>query len=158
MTALNPAWRFGHHPRHIASLGLWPIDDWTVKVYTIAGVDGRVSPRLLDAAGDIVRNALPRPGVCAQRYGAAFVLVHEAQAFNTVAVDWWQNVNELNHRFFRAPAGSSAFIDITASGESACVWELRVQAFERDAWLTHVLTEGRADLEGYAQARLNEMC
>lgn len=150
-------WRLTHTPRRIASQGLWQIHDWSVKAYTIAGTGASVAARLLGAAKTIASETLPRPGIAPHRYGAAFVIVHEAPAFNTIAVDWWQNANELNHRFFRAPAGAHAFCDITASGESACVWELRVQAFERHAWLSHVLLQGRTDIDAYLRDSVDEL-
>ncbi|MEQ1810292.1 MAG: hypothetical protein ABL889_10210 [Terricaulis sp.] len=157
MTYSHPDWRFDHTLRPIAPIGLWRIEDWSIKAYAIAGVEAKIAPKLVETAKMIARTTLPHPGVTPKRYGAGFVIVHEAQAFNTVAVDWWQNINELNHRFFRAPAGASDFADITATGESACVWELHVQAHERNTWLTHVLRDGRADLEQYFQEWLSEM-
>jgi hypothetical protein len=39
---------------------------------------------------------------------------------------------------------------------SACVWDLRVQAFERDAWVEEVLQNvSGAGVEGYMARRLN---
>ena len=89
-----------------------------------------------------------------------FVIIHEAHAFNTVVVDWWEQVNELRHHVFRAASDSpESFTEITSSGEAVCVWELRVQAFEREAWLRSVLEAPEGpDLSIYLGERLNEIC
>ena len=40
---------------------------------------------------------------------------------------------------------------------SVCVWDLRLQSFEREAWIKHVLQKPDApDFEGYLAERLNE--
>lgn len=42
------------------------------------------------------------------------------------------------------------------SDSSICVWDLRLQSFEREAWIKHVLCNPEApDLESYLGARLN---
>jgi len=44
-----------------------------------------------------------------------------------------------------------------SSDSSVCVWDLRLQSFEREAWIKHVLRKLTApDFEGYLAARLNE--
>ena len=48
-------------------------------------------------------------------------------------------------------------IDMTATGPAACVWDLRVIGFERDAWLSKVLRNpGGPDIDAYLFERLNE--
>ena len=141
-----------HTVRPVRFLELWRNGGWAVKMYGISTEDERPPPMLVDTAREIAVSCLPHPPLTEERYGTAFVIVHEAPAFfNTVIVDWWERVNELRHHVFRAqPEAPTRFHEITASGEAACVWELRVQAFEREAWLLHVLqNEGGPDLDGY---------
>jgi len=40
---------------------------------------------------------------------------------------------------------------------SVCVWDLRLQNFEREAWIKHILAKANApDFDGYLNDRLNE--
>jgi len=40
---------------------------------------------------------------------------------------------------------------------SVCVWDLRLQSFEREAWIKYVLRRPKGpDFEGYLAERLNE--
>ena len=115
---------------------------------------------LVELAKTIAAQTLPKPAVTLARYGVGFVIIHEAHAFNTIVVDWWEKVNELRHHVFRAASDSpESFAEITSSGEAVCVWELRIQAFERDAWLRSVLEAPEGpDLASYLGNRLNEIC
>jgi hypothetical protein len=155
----HSAWVLSHHPRPIRPVERFTIDGWALKVYSVAGLGPVVSPLLIDCARQIAAQRLPQPAITALRYGVGFVVIHEAAAFNTVLVDWWECTNELRHHVFRAAAGSADFTEITESGESVCVWELRVQAFEREAWLRHVLNApGGSNLRNYLGALLSENC
>ena len=141
-----------HSVRSVRFLELVRLAGWAVKLYGISTEDEQPHADLIDAACEIALACLPTPPRTTDRYGAAFIVVHEAPAFfNTVIVDWWERVNELRHHVFRASAERPTdFHEITCTGESVCVWELKVQAFEREAWLLHVLqNQDGPDLEGY---------
>lgn len=114
---------------------------------------------LLEAAKDLTRDVLPQPAQMPDRYGVAFVTLHQAELFNQIIIDWWERVNELRHHVFKAlPDAPDDFFDITDTGEAFCVWELRVIGFERQAWLDHVLTHPDGpDLPGYLGCHLNEV-
>jgi hypothetical protein len=134
------------------------VRDWRLKLYGIRGPSAP-EPVGLDArAEEIAAGCLPSPAVAEGRYGVGFVIIHTAPSFHTILVDWWESVNELRHRVFRAPPGDpDAFVDITASGESVCVWELRVQAFERGCWIEDVLRGPRLPaLDAYLDRGLSE--
>lgn len=65
-------------------------------------------------------------------------------------VDWWVDENKLHHRLFidfeRAPHDAL----------TACVWDIAVMAFERDAWVEHMLrAPPPGDLDRYLAATLN---
>src|SRR5262245_4890647 len=158
MTTFNPPLR--HSRRLISDLGLHDTNQWRLKLYGIGGKEPDVSSVLVERAKTIAAQSLPAPAVTAARYGVGFVIVHEAHAFNTVVVDWWEKVNELRHHVFRAASDKSGpFDEITSSGEAVCVWELRVQAFEREAWLRCVLEHPEGpDLETYLGVGLSEIC
>jgi hypothetical protein len=145
---------FDHRPRRITPHGALQAGGWRVKLYAIEG-GGRPLPQsLLGTARLLAEGCLPAEARTETRYGEAFVIVHEAAAFNTVVVDWWEQTNELRHHVFRAPSGQASFVEITAGGESVCTWELRIQAFEREAWLAHVLCAETPDFEAYAATQL----
>ena len=150
-------WRLKHEPRRIAPLAPLVFRDWRLKAYGICGLGRPIPEAMVEAAAQIACEQTPTQAITSARYGVGFVIAHEARAFNTITVDWWENTNELRHKVFRAPTGAHSYLEITASGEMACVWELRIIAFERDAWLDCVLHEGRMDFAHYNSLALSGM-
>jgi len=129
---------------------------WRIKLYGIRQGGERPDERLLELGRITARMTLPRPAVTADRYGVAFVTVHQANLFNQIVVDWWERLNELRHRVHKAvPEAPEAFADITATGEAFCVWELAVIGHERSAWLRHVLEATQPNLDAYLEDTLS---
>jgi hypothetical protein len=144
--------------RPIRLLELWQPDGWQIKIYGIAS--GRPMPRgeLIEAAKDVAQTTLVTKADKTQHYSVGFVGVHDGRTGNFVFVDWWADENELHHHVFISPSGEPAELyDMTATGPTACVWDLRVIGFERDAWLSKVLRNPSGpDIDAYLAERLNE--
>lgn len=141
--------------RAIRPLGQWPLPPFRMKVYGIA-YQGAVPEALLAAAREIVAARIRDSAASTDHYGVGFVGVHAGRDANFVFVDWWANENELHHHVYVSPmAQPQALRHETPSGVSACVWDLQVQCFERQAWVDHVLKRHDApDVEGYLATSL----
>jgi hypothetical protein len=147
-----------YRARAIRFLEEWSCEGWRLKVYGIAYTGERPRAELIEAAKLIARECLPQPAVDDGRYGVGFVGVHDGRGANFVFVDWWADENELHHHVYTSASGElEKFYYTTPTGLSACVWDLRVQSFERDAWLEEVLRRpDGAAVERYLARRLNE--
>lgn len=141
--------------RSIRFLRLWEERGWRMKVYGIAYRREKPAPRLVAAALRLTGNCLPDPAVTATRYGVGYVGVHQGRGSNLVFVDWWEDENELHHRVFTStPDHPGVFQDRTATPLTACVWDLAVMGFERQAWVASALqAPGRPDLGRYVATR-----
>jgi hypothetical protein len=141
--------------RPIRPLGIFEHEAWRLKLYGIAYWGDRPPHALVDAAGACARRVLP--ALSAGRYGCGFLGVHAGRGHDFVFVDWWEDENELHHHVFIAPNGEPEKLEeATASGVCACVWDLAVICFERQAWVENVLTNPEGpDLEGYMRRRLD---
>ena len=144
--------------RPIRFLELWEHEGWKIKIYGICSLAEKPQSRFVKIAKEIAAENLPVPALGNDRYGVAFVTIHQARMFNQIILDWWGRENELRHHVFKANAETPySFKNITVSGEAFCVWELRVIGFERDAWLNAVLkNSGAPNIEKYLNLRLNE--
>lgn len=135
----------------------WQHAGWRLKVYGIAYRRSRPRVQLFETAKKLAGERLPRPHDGEGRYGVGFVGVHDGRGANFIFVSWWADENELHHHVYTAPSDElDDFKYITPSGLVACVWDLRVLGFEREAWLEKVLKAGRLDAESYMACRLNE--
>jgi hypothetical protein len=103
-------------------------------------------------------NALTTAAGSTKHYSVGFLGVHDGRTSNFVFVDWWADENELHHHVFISPTNEPAkLVDMTATGPAACVWDLRVIGFERDAWVETVLRNpAGANINAYLDRRLNE--
>jgi hypothetical protein len=147
-----------YEPRAIRFLEEWQDTGWRIKVYGIAYRRPAPREKLVETAKQIAWQCLPFPPDEDGRYGVGFIGVHDGRGANFIFVDWWADENELHHRVFAAPSHELTDLpEITATGLSVCVWDLRVQCFEREAWLETVLRNpNESSLEDYLHRRLNE--
>jgi len=160
--------------RPIRFLELATIDGWRVKTYGISAKGDTPSPTLVQTAKQLAGKALPTPPVrvnrngssddggepldSLDRYGVAVLIVHEAREGCFVLLDWWTGENMLQHHVYFSPdTNNPEFEDVADTGIGACVWELKVLSFEREAWIDCVLASERgADLDGYCSRHFSE--
>ena len=142
-----------YEPRAFRFLELWSVERWRLKLYGIAYRRERPRDKLIVAAKRIAAGVV-RANTGAS-YELGFVGVHDGRTAAVVFVDFWGNENELFHRVFMS-RGRGALRPAGRLESSVCVWDLHLQAFERQAWITHVLKKSQApDFDGYLAARLN---
>lgn len=137
----------------------WRCEGWRLKVYGITyRREGGPRKELIETAKGLARGKLPRLAMGEGRYGVGFVGVHDGRGANFVFVGWWADENELHYHVWAAPSEETADLKyINMEGPTACVWDLRVVGFERDAWVAEVLArEAGPDVEAYMSRRLNE--
>jgi len=146
----------GFRERTVRPIDLWAVGPFRLKVYEISYSGLPLSSQLRTAAKAVVEARIRESAEKTNHYGVGFVGVHEGKTGSFVFVDWWANENELHHHVYVSPmAQPQALRHETPSGVSACVWDLQVQCFERQAWVDHVLKRHDApDVEGYLATSL----
>ena len=148
-----------YRPRPIRFLEVAELDGWRMKVYGITVRGERPNAAVVEAGKRIARERLPQPPFAPpDRYGVGVLIIHEGREGPFVLVDWWTGENMIQHHAYMAPwTAPDAFEYISPTGISVCVWELRVQAFERQAWIDCVLANPAGpDLDAYLARQLNE--
>ncbi len=145
----------GYRTRPIRYLRRWNHQDWRLKVYGISAWESALPDDLLSAGERLATATLPSPANGDGRHGVGLLGVHDGQNACFVFVSWWAKKYELNHVLYRAPRGrydELARVEPTLVG---CTWDLKLIAFERDAWVSSILDTGEPDLEGYLLARFD---
>lgn len=146
-----------YRPRRIGFVGLVEANGWRLKLYSIVHHSKEPSEALLAAARDTALAALPQPARSPDRYGVGFVAVHQGSSYDFVTVAHWAYETELRSQTYMRPSsGSFALEPVSGSELSADVWDLRLLAFERDAWVETVLRPDHADLDAYLGRTLEE--
>jgi hypothetical protein len=139
----------------VRPLEIWEHDGWLLKVYGLAYRGDRPPTDVVDAAKRVAAETLPLPAETPDRYGVGFLVVHEGQDARWLLVDWWGFESVLHHRLFMASLDGEPEFEPAPDPLMACVWELAILAFERDAWVETVLTDAkRPDVPAYLSRRL----
>jgi hypothetical protein len=146
-----------YQARPIRFLELWREAEWRMKVYGIAYQRPLPRPELVEAAKRITRPHL-RTAKSQTHYGVGFLGVHDGRGANFVFVDYWADENELHHHVYVSPSDKPKALEyVTPTGLIACVWDLRVMWFERQAWVETILANPTGpDVEQYLSRRLHE--
>ena len=147
-----------YEKRPIRFLEEWRCEGWRLKVYGIAYRRREPRAALVETAKRLARGRLPRPATGEGRYGVGFVGVHDGRGANFVFAAWWADENELHYHVWAAPSGEVEDLRyMNEAGPLACVWDLRVVGFEREAWVEEVLANAAGpDIEAYVNRRLSE--
>lgn len=143
--------------RVIRHIGLWTYDNWQMKVYTITLNDETIKPSIVTAARQVAASVLIDHSTTSDDYGVGFIGIHHGKDANFVFVDWWANENELHHNVFISDKKNPDHLTPqTSSGAIACVWDLQLIGFERDAWVSHILCKPmEPDIQSYIDTTLN---
>ena len=133
---------------------------WKIKLYGIRAPDdtGNTKPdqQLVGLAKEVVLTQLPQPAVTDNRYGVGFLIIHQGQQRNWFLLDWWVKEDILKQRLFSSPLQAADDLTPAEADLLACVWELAVHGFERQAWIDQVLNNPNGpDVAAYLEEQFN---
>jgi len=146
-----------YQTRPVRFLELWQTSNWKIKVYGIAYQCALPRPALIEAAKAITHNHLQKLQNGKTHYGVGFLGVHDGRGANFIFFDYWADENELHHHVYVSPSDEPHQLEyVTPTGLTACVWDLSVQCFERQAWVETVLANPNGpDIGAYLEHRMN---
>jgi hypothetical protein len=144
--------------RSIRYIELWEVDGWKFKVYGIAYKGEYPKKESINLAKSITKNQIREIHVNSKIYNVGFIVVHEAREANFILVDYWTGENMLcNHAYLSSFEKQAQIEYLTPTGLTACVWELRVICFEREAWIKSILANPKGpDINQYLSMYINE--
>ncbi|MEI7578119.1 MAG: hypothetical protein WCK51_14610 [Armatimonadota bacterium] len=154
-------------PRPITFLGVESLGDWRIKLYSLRAAVSSFEPRSMVASAlpilDEHLHANRGPFIVAgtdwnslENYGMGFAMIHVGADAVFLLCDYWVGENMLNHRVWVSAHGEEPrWQSIDATGTSVCVWELAVQAHEREAWIKHVYNpRSQSNFDAYLEDTL----
>lgn len=143
-----------YRPRPIRFRELRTVRDWRLKVYEITYGDEPLDWPVYEAVLPELLTILPNPPRTRHRPGVGFIIAHQGRGWHYFVLQWWDHENELGQKIFVRRFGPGEKWR-PAVDESICVWDLQVLWFEREAYVSHILSRPDApDLDGYLATRL----
>lgn len=125
-------------------------EGWRLKVYGISTGAEPVSDDLVESGLNEILPTLPQPTLAEDRYGVGFVIVHRGALRNWFSLDWWEYEDILFHTLYSSPLDKADVVSIEESAAIACVHELKILAFESEAWIRTALSnEGDPNFDNY---------
>ena len=146
-----------YQPRKIRFKELVQLNNWQIKVYTIA----KTGEFENDAFYGNVLKRLPEwlnshNGFDSSNDRIAFLILHAGTEGIFSLINWWVGRNMLNTQIFITYADKpEQFEKISGEGLAPCVWELEIINHERVSWTTHVLKKNTADYGIYLKDTTN---
>jgi len=138
--------------RPIRYLGLTEPGGYRLKQYAILYGGGPFRDADFAVGLRLAFESLPIPAATTVRPGVGFVIAHQGNGADYAVLAWWDNENELPLRVFVRPQTADGQWRPAHGGESVCVWDLDVIAFERRAYVETVL--GGGSVEDYLERRI----
>lgn len=148
-----------YSPRPIRYIDTWSIKDWLVKVHGINAhlergddpIDAEVAEECLAIAQEHYRfiEALGH-----HRIG--FAVIHQGGLANWLLLNWWTDEILCHSRLYRADHADPTNFQHVSSDLLACIWEMHVVEFERQAWIDAMVRNPDGPSEDtYLGAQLN---
>lgn len=142
---MNP---LSYSPRLVKALPPLDVHGRTLKVYAMfADPDRSGASPAPEWLRQQAASVLPEP-LAAEDHPLGFLILHYGMDGDYLLVSQWYDANMLKH-WVRGSAvdaqGNTTFVPLAQRDLVACVWELEVIRFERDAWVNTVLARGRLD-------------
>ncbi|MFF2808841.1 hypothetical protein ACFVT2_17000 [Streptomyces sp. NPDC058000] len=137
-----------YSPRLVKALPPVEVSGRTLKAYGMFAEPERSAtlptPEWLQQQAASVLSEPPQQG----DHPVGFLILHYGTEGDYLLVSQWYDANMLKH-WVRGSAvdaeGNSTLTPLVQRDLIACVWELEVIKFERDAWVNTVLAQGRLD-------------
>ncbi|MEJ2052499.1 MAG: hypothetical protein P8X42_01150, partial [Calditrichaceae bacterium] len=126
-----------YKPRSIRFLDYWSIGSWKMKAYGISYANEFPNKKLIQSAKEVTAARLLHNSKNSKHYNVGFVGIHEGKDENFVYIDWWAEENELYHHIYTSTISNPERLEYkTPTGLAACVWDLALIRYEREAWVT----------------------
>ena len=130
-------------PRLALSYPTISVNNRQIKVYGVFSDQGKVAcfpdqEELATHIGEIT----DAPNDAAD-HGLGFAIVHLACDGDYLLLSQWFNANMLRHRVYQCVVDNRKLANVESLAETgiiACVWELEIMKFERDAWVRTMLS------------------
>lgn len=129
-------------PHDTNMIDVWRLGRIRFKVYAITSV-GRIDPDLLEASRRLCADIDDD-----QAHGAGWITIHQTQGVCYTFANWWCQDSIVRRRGWVAPGHLPAALRRITDDVTTCVWEIPLEAAERDAWVRTMMS-GSNDIDDY---------
>jgi hypothetical protein len=140
--------------RHLRFVELWRPRHWLLKVYLHSAHGPEVPPGFLGEAKRFLEPRLPDAESPASPQRVGFLILAHGAVSNWLMLDWW-SAHHLCQRIYRVEGMPPLGFADAPPDLVQCVYDLRITAFESEAWRVHAVEHPAPDLQAWLDARLD---
>lgn len=139
---------FRYLPRWVEAKGMIAVNGYRLKPYSMH-IAMHESKRMLSSQElqGLLRKCLST-SADPMDHGVGFAIVHYARDGDYLLVSRWYGGNMLKHELFRISHTRQGWraVPLRSTNIVACVWELQVITFERQAWVYTAMAKGGTEV------------
>lgn len=135
--------------RHLRPAGVVTASGWQVKQYRVTLTDTPIEPDVVAAAEQYLPKLLPSSAATDPTPRVAVSVLHAGEDAIWLNLYSWVREAIVHWRAANAVFDAPTSFNELAEPLIGCVWELPALAFERSAWVRHLLRPERPDLDAY---------
>ncbi len=134
---------FRYFPRWVEAGDVISLNGYRLKSYSMHLSDKKEKQALENHDLQALLAACVPPAPEPLDHGPGFVIVHYARDGDYLLISRWYGGNMLKHELFQLVQNAEGWQaePLRSTNIVACVWELQVIAFERQAWVATVMTK-----------------
>lgn len=140
--------------RYVRFIELWEPRGWVIKVYLHSAHRDELPCGYLAKAKTFIEAQLAKAGRTQPLHRVGFMILSHGAVGNWIMLDWWSS-HILYQRIFCVHGMPPASFSDAPLDLFQCVYELRITAFESEAWRKHVVENPRLDVQAYLKAQLS---
>ncbi len=141
-------------PRDVHPAGVQHEAGYALKAYDVTLPTEELHESVYAEGQKLALPTLPQPAVTLSRPGIAIVIRHQGRDWDYFVLAWWDGENELPIRVFTRPRSPQGLWQPGSAQQSVCVWDLEILAFERDAYVRHMMGPDGPDPSAYLARQL----
>jgi hypothetical protein len=140
--------------RHLRFVELWEVRGWVIKVYLHSAHHDELPREYWSKAKTFIEVQLSEAERTQPLHRVGFLILSHGAVSNWIMLDWWSS-HILYHRIFSVEGMPPERFMEAPLNLFQCVYELRITAFESEAWRKHVAENPKPDLQAYLKTQLN---
>lgn len=140
--------------RHLRFVELWEATGWVIKVYLHSAHGDELPRGCLLNTKTFIKAKLSEAERAEPLHRVGFMIISHGAVSNWVMLDWWSS-HILYHRIFRIEGMPPERFTDAPFNLFQCVYELRITAFESEAWRNYVAENPAPNVQAYLKAQLN---
>ena len=147
---------FRYEPRQIVAEPVVHVHGWAMKPYRIAsGAPGASAAVKEHNFPGLLASAL-HPSTDPRNHGPGFAIVHQGRDGAYLLIGRWHAGHNLASDTYRIADKLDGTVRLVPLELFACIWEMAVYAFERDAWVATTMKSGagEAGVDAYLACRI----